>query len=278
MSKRPPFKVKPFIKWAGGKSKLSTDISELFQGNSENYFEPFVGGGAVFLKMKTDNRSKKYFLNDKNSELICTYKTIQESVEELINELNLPKYKYDRIHYSHIREIDPKSLSNVEVSARFIYLNKSCFNGLYRVNRNGKFNVPFGKYDNPLICEEQNLRAWNKLLDGVEITNNNFEDLLDMANPGDFVYLDPPYHPISDTANFSGYTSSGFSGKDQERLFIKFSDLCKNGVFCVESNSSSQLIRELYSNYKIIEKIGTRSVGGGAESRVSVKELLISSF
>ncbi|PIQ68894.1 MAG: modification methylase [Candidatus Taylorbacteria bacterium CG11_big_fil_rev_8_21_14_0_20_46_11] len=200
-------KAKPFVKWVGGKRQLLKQFRlmhlyppDRFNPKTGRYFEPFVGGGAVFF----DLVPKKAFLSDLNSELVTTYNVIKNDVEKLID--SLKKHKIDKKYFLQIRAQDPAELSDLNIASRFIYLNRTCFNGMYRVNSKGGFNVPFGKYTNPLICDEVNLRKVSKALQNVEIKRQDYKEVLKRARKGDFVYFDPPYYPVSKTASFTPYT------------------------------------------------------------------------
>ncbi|NVM56227.1 MAG: Dam family site-specific DNA-(adenine-N6)-methyltransferase, partial [Candidatus Helarchaeota archaeon] len=192
----------PFLKWAGGKRQLLNKLDKYFPNHFEKYIEPFMGGGAVFFYLLPE----RTILIDNNEELINSFKVIQKQLEELI--LSLKKHRNEKEYFYKIRNVDRNleefsKWSNVERASRTIYLNRCCFNGLYRVNSKGHFNVPFGKYKNPKFCDEKNLRAVNLVSKNVKLLNASFEKCLDFAEKGDFIYLDPPYHPLSETANFT---------------------------------------------------------------------------
>ncbi len=215
-----PVKAEPFLKWAGGKSQLLKNFVNFFPEKFNNFIEPFIGGGAVFFYlysngMLTDRQST---LIDSNKELINLYRVIKDKkqLEVMIKALSNGKYLNEEDVFYEIRKEEPKS--EMARAARMIYLNKTCFNGLYRVNSKGKFNTPFGRYNNPMICDAENLRAVNKALENAELINGDFIEVLNKAFNGDFVYFDPPYQPISKTASFTAYTKDSFIEKDQERL------------------------------------------------------------
>jgi DNA adenine methylase len=200
-------KPKPFVKWVGGKRQLLKQFRlmhlyppEKFDIKYGRYFEPFIGGGAVFF----DLLPEKAFLSDLNNELVITYNVIKNDVENLIK--SLKKHKLDKEYFLKIRSQNPEKLSDTNTASRFIYLNRTCFNGMYRVNSKGGFNVPFGKYTNPLICDEVNLRKVSKALQNVEIKKQDYKEVLKKARKGDFIYFDPPYYPVSKTASFTSYT------------------------------------------------------------------------
>jgi DNA adenine methylase len=206
---------------------------------------------------------------------MAAFSAVQSDVDSLVKELKDKRYKYDRRVYLRIRAEDPTGFDQIRRAARFIYLNRTCFNGLYRVNRDGEFNTPFGKYDNPLICDEENLRAVAKSLKGVKLMCADFETIVEKVEPGDGVYFDPPYLPISKTASFTSYNAGGFRLGDHARLAFYFKALVKMGVNVVLSNSLSDVTRDMYSGFDVRELTGARNVGGPAEYRKSVTEMMV---
>lgn len=270
--------ISPFIKWVGGKRQLLPSIRKLIPKKHNTYYEPFIGGGAVLF----DIQPKKATINDYNSELINVYKTIKEYPEELINDLRT--HKNESEYFYHVRSLDRtesfKDLTNIKKASRVIFLNKTCYNGLYRVNSAGEFNSPFGKYKNPNIVNEVTIRAVSKYLrdNNIQILNKDFEVSLKNIKAGSFVYFDPPYHPISNSSNFTGYVQGGFDENDQIRL----RDLCKklneNGVNFLLSNSSSEFIEELYKDFKITYVKANRSINSNAKKRGEIDELLIRNY
>lgn len=274
--------IKPFVKWVGGKRQLLPEIQERVPYRYTTYYEPFVGGGAVFL----NEQPKKAVLNDFNEELINTYKVIQNDVEDLIKELKIHAEHNSEDYFYKIRALDRKSeyteLSLVKKAARLIYLNKTCYNGLYRVNQAGFFNTPFGRYKNPNIVNKYALRTLNKYFNNNDITfkSGDFEEALKGIRKEAFVYLDPPYAPLSTTANYTGYTLAGFSTEDQIRLKNQCDKLNEKGVNFLLSNSNVPLIRDLYDekDYKI-EIVGAkRSVNSKGYKRGEVEEVLIRNY
>lgn len=239
------------------------------------YYEPFIGGGAVFFELARQKRFERAVIGDCNAELINVYRTVQDNVDSLILELQKENYKYSKPDYLRIRALDPKDLTDVERAARFIYLNRTCFNGLYRVNKNGQFNVPFGKYKNPIICDEVNLRAISEVLTNVRIRQDDFEKIVEPAQKGDVVYLDPPYMPVSKTSKFTAYSMNGFTEADQRRLAACFERLVEKGVCCILSNSFAPLVIELYGKHEPTELMGARVVGGPASYRKPAKEIVV---
>lgn len=244
--------------------------------NIQTYYEPFIGGGAIFFELARQGRFQKAVIGDLNEELMNTYQTIRSHVNELVTELNIGDYKYSRSNFLRIRAIDPTALSLVQRAARFIYLNRTCFNGLYRVNSKGQFNTPFGAYKNPVICDEPNLRAASTVLQSVEILAADFEVVLSGAAPGDVVYMDPPYLPTSETSKFTAYNTGGFLPDDHRRLAACFERLVGEGVCCVLSNSYAPLTIELFGKHQMTEHMGARVVGGPAEYRKPAREIIVS--
>ncbi len=273
-------KAEPFLKWAGGKGQLLNDFVRLFPAKFNNYIEPFVGGGAVFFHLYSNGmlEGKKSVLIDSNKDLITAYKSIKDNnkLREIIKALSNGKYLNNEENFYKVREHEPKS--DAEKTARLIYLNKTCFNGLYRVNSKGKFNVPFGRYNNPLICDSENLRAVNNALTYTELVNGDFTVVLEYAEKGDFVYFDPPYQPVSKTASFTGYTKDAFNEKDQERLAEVYKELDKRGCKLMLSNSDVKLIRNLYKGYRIEVVKAKRMINCKAAKRGAVNELVILNY
>ncbi len=268
----------PFLKWAGGKSQLLKQFQALFPSKFNNYLEPFVGAGSVFFYLYNTGRlkSKKIILIDSNEELINCFLAIKENVERLISILKGPKYVNKKEVYYRIRAEEPHD--RFERAARTIYLNKTCFNGLYRVNSKGKFNVPFGRYKNPLICDSENLRAVSIALKNVKILCADFEKCLEYAGKGDFIYFDPPYQPLSKTSNFTSYTKNAFSEEDQKRLCEVFKRLDKRGCKIMLSNSDTHFIRNLYKKYRIEVVYAKRAINCKPSGRGAIKELVILNY
>ncbi len=241
----------------------------------KTYFEPFLGGGAVFFELARQNRFKRAVLSDKNSQLINAWQTIQYKVEDLITELHKSEYQYDKEKYMSMREKSPVDMHPIKQAARFIYLNKAGFNGLYRVNKSGKFNVPFGRYEAPTICDESNLRAISSVLQSVEIASCGFNEIARKPKPGDAVYFDPPYLPKSDTSKFTNYTESGFTYEDHVNLAKIFQKITDKGVRAVLSNSMSEQAVQLYAGFDRDSVFGSRSIGGSTSSRKSSPEMIV---
>jgi DNA adenine methylase len=260
----------PFLKWAGGKRQLLPSLRAHAPANPARYFEPFVGGGALFFAL----RPKHAVLADVNARLIRTFRGVRDSVDEVIERLR--GYPHDRAFFYRFREEEVDDRSDAEVAAWFIYLNRTGYNGLYRVNRENRFNVPFGRYVNPTICDELTLRACSNALAGVELRVADFEEAVQTAARGDFVYFDPPYVPLSVTSSFTSYTSGGFRAAEQTRLRDTALRLKQRGVRVLLSNSSAPLVRKLYTGgFEVVEVAATRMVNSKARGRGEVVELLI---
>jgi DNA adenine methylase len=267
---------RPFVKWVGGKGQLLGHLLSKSPQNYGRYFEPFLGGGAFFFGL----RPAKASLSDMNAELINTYRVVRDSVEELIVELE--RHRYDESYYYAIRDwdrsLDYSDRSPVARAGRFIYLNKTGFNGLHRVNSKGHFNVPFGTYKNPTILDAANLRRCSAALAGVEIDVAGYSSVEAKVEAGDFIYFDPPYAPLTATANFTSYTAHGFDRVEQENL----RDLCirldRRGVRFIVSNSSAPLILNLYAQFRLELVDARRFVNSQALGRGPVKEVIATNF
>lgn len=277
-------KPKPFVKWVGGKRQLLKQFRSMglyppegFDINSGAYFEPFVGGGAVFF----DLLPEKSYLSDLNSDLITTYNAVKNNVDDLIRALKL--FKYEKEFFLQVRAMNSKRLLDIDIAARFIYLNRTCFNGMYRVNSKGEFNVPFGKYSNPLICDEQNLRRVSKALKNVEIRCQDYKYVLDFAKRNDFVYFDPPYYPVNVTSSFTSYTKESFLDKEQKELRDTYLKLHKRGCFVMLSNSNTPFINMIYSEIKkhgikINKVMAGRAINSNSSKRGKISEVLITNY
>jgi len=279
-------KPKPFVKWVGGKRQLLKQFisrnlypPEKFDSKTNRYFEPFVGGGAVFF----DLLPKRAFLSDLNNELVVTYNVIKNDVELLIK--SLKKHKNDKEYFLKIRSKNVSKLSDVEIASRFIYLNRTCFNGLYRVNSHGGFNVPFAGNKNPLICDEINLRKISQALKYVQIKNQDYKKVLNNAKKGDFIYFDPPYYPVSKTSSFTSYTKESFLEKEQIELRDIYAKLTEKGCFVMLSNSDTPFINKIYSEIKIKDKLITihkvyagRAINSDGAKRGKITEVLVTNY
>lgn len=270
--------LQPFLKWAGGKRQLLPVIRSYVPRQFSVYHEPFVGAGAVLFAL----RPSKAVINDVNEELINCYRVIKEAPEELIQDL--AQYTNDAECYYNVRDQDRKpgfkNFSAVQRASRIIFLNKTCYNGLFRVNSKGYFNVPFGRYKNPKILDEKGLRAINTYLNEneVEILNTDFAEAASKAQKGDFVYFDPPYDPVSNTSSFTGYDLSGFGKDEQRRLRKVFGVLDKKGCFVLLSNSATEFIYDLYRDYKIITVSANRAINSKASGRGKIDEVLVMNY
>ena len=268
--------VTPFLKWVGGKRQLMpTIVTHLPKNINElTYVEPFIGGGAVLFHLQPKNA----IINDFNEELINVYEVIKNNLEELIEDLK--KHKNEPDYFYEIRSLDRndnfKNLSKVERASRVIYLNKTCYNGLYRVNNAGEFNSPFGRYKNPNIVNEPTLKAVSKYLNSnnIVIRNGDYNDVLKTIDKNSFVYLDPPYHPISESSNFTGYVQGGWDLFDQIRLREVCDELNAKGIKFLLSNSSAQFIKDQYAKYKIEVVKANRAINANGADRGEVDEVL----
>jgi DNA adenine methylase len=264
---------RPFLKWAGGKSRLIQQYIPYFPKIYKNYYEPFLGGGAVFFYLQP----KTATLTDINAELINTYCCVRDRVEELISLLKEHKLRHNKDYYYSVR--NDSGGTDIEKAARLIYLNKTCFNGLYRVNSQGKFNVPLGRYENPNICPDVLLRTASEALSISKIKHTNFIDVLNYAtNSDDFIYFDPPYYPVSETSYFTAYSSYRFAEEQQVELKDVFEKLAKRGVKVMLSNSDCEFIRNLYNSFNIHTISASRAINSNAKKRGKITELLVTSY
>lgn len=275
-------KPKPFVKWVGGKRQLLKQFRELglyppelFDPAISTYYEPFVGGGAVFFDLLPESAE----LSDLNNELVVTYNAIKNNIDELIESLKI--HIYDKAYYLEVRAKNIEDLSDVEIASRFIFLNRTGFNGLYRVNKKGQFNVPFGRYNNPVICDEENLRRVSKELQNVTIKHQDYKAVLKTAKQGDFIYFDPPYYPVNRTSSFTAYTSEGFLEKEQTELRDCFVELHKRGCFVMLSNSDTPFINKLYTGLEgiTVHKITAgRAINSKGSGRGKIMEVLVTNY
>jgi DNA adenine methylase len=271
--------AKPFLKWAGGKRQLLPEITKHIP-KFNTYYEPFVGAGAVLFELQP----QKAVINDSNSELMNCYQVIKDNLDDLLADLQ--KHKNNENYYYRIRKLDRNvkeynKLTPVEKASRIIFLNKTCYNGLFRVNSQGQFNVPFGRYKNPNILNKAVLKAVHRYLNknDVKILNEDFETAVQDGKKGDFVYFDPPYDPVSDTASFTGYDINGFDRNEQKRLKKVYDRLTEKGVKCLLSNSATDFILDLYSKYKpILIVSASRNINSVAEKRGKISEVLVKNW
>ena len=247
-------------------------------GHIATYYEPFVGGGALFFALAGRRQFRRAAIADANAELVDTYLAIRDEVDAVIAELIVHAGLHDKSHYYEVRERDDRSRTRAVRAARLIYLNRTGFNGLYRVNSRGKFNVPFGRHTNPLILNEGRLRAVSAVLGGIEIVSGSFERVVENATPGDFVYFDPPYAPLSTSSSFTAYSQGGFGDADQVKLAHVMRDLGRRKVAALLSNSDCPRTRELYQGLDVLTVPATRRINSVATRRGPVNELLVRSF
>jgi DNA adenine methylase len=277
----------PFLKWAGGKRSLLKQYDSLFPANGSRpfraYYEPFVGSGAVFFHLRGEGFARDYVLADINHSLINIYRVVQQCVDVLIDHLKDHRAKHSQGYYYFVREWDrqdgwPENKDPVERAARMIYLNRTCYNGLWRVNSRGEFNVPMGRYNRPRILDRKKLRAAAEALAGVELRPSSFEEAVDGAGSGDFVYLDPPYMPLNETSSFTSYAAGGFGREDQARLAATFRDLDRRGCTLMLSNSDHPTIRELYEGFDIQTVKARRYINSQPDGRGPITELVIRNY
>lgn len=269
--------LSPMLKWVGGKRQLLLDIIPMIDDKCSTYVEPFIGGGAVLFSMQP----KKATINDYNQELINVYKMVRDNLDELLDELKVHEKNNSSDYYYEIRALDReenfKKMSDVKKAARIIYLNKTCYNGLYRVNSSGQFNSPYGRYKNPNIVNEAVLKAISKYFNSneIEILNGEYRDALKNLDKNSFVYLDPPYMPISSSSSFTGYTEGRFGYANQVELKEECDKLTRQGIRFLQSNSDCEVIRELYKDYKMKTVKAKRSINSVAKKRGEINEVLI---
>lgn len=264
----------PFLKWAGGKTQLLAAILQRFPGEiSGTFVEPFVGGGAVFFAMVREGRIKRARLFDRNADLVETYLAVRDEVELVIEALGA--HRNEEAWFYEVRALDPATLSRAARAARTIFLNRVGFNGLYRVNSKGQFNVPFGRYVNPKICDAEGLRNASRALALAEIACADFEEACKEVGPGDAVYFDPPYLPLSKTSSFTSYAKEAFGPDEHRRLARVFGEVVDAGAFAILSNSDVPLARELFEGFKVATVEATRSINSKGEKRGAVQEILV---
>lgn len=291
--------AKPFLKWAGGKGQLINTFDEMFpneltEGKIRTYIEPFVGGGAILFHVLQNYNIEKAYINDINKELINCYRCIQANVEEVVKQLEILEKDYlvseDRTNYfykvrNRYNEIHLNGHYDFEKCADFIFLNKTCFNGLYRVNKDGKFNVPHGKYKNPLICDKDNLRLCAKLLQKVEISYGSYEQVLEKADNNTFVYFDPPYRPLIENNSFVSYDKSGFDDDDQIKLANYYKTLNNKKCLLMLSNSDPKntnkddnFFDDLYKGFEIERVFAKRMINCQASKRGDITEIVVMNY
>ena len=295
-----PATVKPFLKWAGGKAQILGNIRLKYPAELgktvTKYAEPFVGGGAVLFDILSNYSIKEIYISDINRELILTYQKIRDDIEDLISMLKEIESIYigadeserKEIYYDKRKRFNTLKLENnesTEIAALFIFLNKTCFNGLYRVNSKGEFNVPQGSYKNPSICDEENLKAVSEKLKNVQIVCGDYKESESFIDENTFVYFDPPYRPLTDSANFTSYTKDGFGDNEQIKLAHYINELSERGAYVIASNSDPKnanegddFFDELYAKHKIFRINASRAINSLGSKRGKVSELLIASY
>ena len=274
---------KPFVKWAGGKRQLLAELEKNFPKQFGTYFEPFLGGGAVLFDLLAKKPNLKCSISDLNSDLVLAYVTIRDKLGRLIESLENHSKNYHKDstnYYYEVRKQEPKT--QIEKVSRLLFLNKTCFNGLYRVNSKGKFNVPMGRYTNPNIVNSENLTIASKFLQSekIKISCRDFESILKDAKKGDFVYFDPPYQPVSDTANFTSYTHRDFTEDDLQRLADLANQLNSKGCHVLLSNSNSKIVKNYFSekHWSVSEINANRAINSNSQKRTGHKEVLIKNY
>jgi DNA adenine methylase len=273
--------VRPIVKWAGGKTKLLAELVARMPGEIGTYAEPFSGGAALFFAIAdpSEKYARKFdraILADRNEELVIAYNAVKRDVDAVIRELS--EYKYDRDLFYATRSKDPKSLTDAARAARLLFLNRTCFNGLWRVNSKGEFNVPFGRYKNPTICDEAGLRAASRALARAEIVHSDFSDVTRDLGRGDFVYFDPPYAPVSSTSDFTAYAAGGFGHADQVRLTTEVEALRDRGALVMLSNADTPVTRALYKEFTMAIVGVSRSINSDASKRGEIAELIVTTW
>ena len=270
-----------FVKWAGGKSQLINQLKPLFPKKFDRYFEPFVGSGAVFFYISQNYKIKYAMLSDVNEELIDAYQVIKDDVNALIKILRKHVNKHTvtpKPYYYRIRSKEIDLMSATERAARLIYLNKTCYNGLYRVNAKGKFNVPLGKLNGSAVLQQDKLSKCAELLQKTILKRMSFENVLRYAHSGDFVYFDPPYYPETSGGNFTSYQKDKFLEQEHEKLFKIFKKLDDKGCLCMLSNSSTKFIKDLYKNYNRNIVKARRMINCNGNGRGKTEELVITNY
>ena len=270
--------ARPIVKWAGGKAALVPALLAELPQEIRTYVEPFAGGAALFFALASApvRRFRRARLNDRNAELVACYRAVQRELPALVERLGT--YRYDKELYYQVRDIDPRELGDVERGARLLFLNRTCFNGLWRENSKGKFNVPFGTYKNPRILDPLLLERANAALAGVKLTNDDFAAACGRLVAGDFVYFDPPYVPATRTASFTAYSASGFTMVDQQRLVTLLADLAKRGVKAMLSNADTPETRKLYAGFRWVPVSARRPINSDPNKRGAAGELIVMNF
>ena len=278
--------AKPFLKWVGGKTKLIPELVAMFPKKFNNYYEPFVGGGALYYEVIQKYKVGFSSINDINKKLITAYTQIKLKPKNLISLLKNIEKEYKKLSLIEQREYfistrkkyNEGNIDDITTAAYLIFLNKTCFNGMYRENSKGEYNIPFGDQKNPTICDEENILAVSKCLKNTEITNLSFEDAVKKCKKGDLIYFDPPYYPINATSSFTGYSKNSFGEKEQRKLKDVFTDLDKKGCFVMLSNSHTPFINELYKEFRINFRSAARSINSNGEKRGKIQEVVVTNY
>lgn len=273
--------ARPFLKWVGGKQQLLSQFESLFPQKFQRYFEPFMGGAAVFFHLwRTRRMARKVFLFDNNPELVNAYIVARDKIDELVDALRTHQQLHCESYYYRIRSLDRENdpLTDVERAARTVYLNRTCYNGLFRVNSKGQFNVPMGSYTSPQILLEPVVRAASVALQRVAIGVKDFRSVSTLGRPGDFFYFDPPYDPLTKTASFTSYTSDDFGEADQRALARVFAALSAAGAYVMLSNSKTPLVLDLYKKFRIETVQARRAVNSDANGRGCIEEVVVLNY
>lgn len=278
--------VKPFIKWVGGKGKLISELEKYFPKEFNRYYEPFVGGGALFFYLKQTKNISFSSINDINSKLITAFIQIQQNPEKLITLLKNIETEYkklsledqEKFFYQKRELYNKENNDELTTAAYLIFLNKTCFNGMYRENSKGEYNIPFGDQKNATVCDEKNILAVSECLKNTDITNQSFEESINNCQKGDFIYFDPPYYPINTTSNFTSYSRSTFGSREQEKLKSVFTDLAQKGCFVMLSNSNTPYIIDLYKDFNINYLYAARSINSKGDKRGKIKEVVVTNY
>ncbi|HBP51338.1 TPA: DNA methyltransferase [Candidatus Shapirobacteria bacterium] len=278
--------AKPFLKWVGGKTKLVPELVAMFPKKFNNYYEPFVGGGALFYEVVQKYKVGFSSINDINKKLITAYIQIKQDpkglikfLEEIDKEYKKLSLKEQRGYFNLTRiKYNEGNIDDTMTAAYLIFLNKTCFNGMYRENSKGEYNIPFGDQKNPNICDEENILAVSRCLKDTKITNLSFEDSVKKCNKGDLIYFDPPYYPVNATSNFTGYSKNSFGETEQRKLRDVFISLAKKDCFVMMSNSHTPFIEELYKDFYINYRYAARSINSKGDKRGKIKEVVVTSY
>lgn len=278
--KNKAIKVRPLLKWAGGKRQIVHHLISKLPEKFSVYYEPFFGAGALFLELYNRGLLKKAVISDLNKELIALYTLVRDRCSGIIEELENIRFTNNKDDYYRARDLfnSMESDHNPEKAALMIYLNRHAYNGLYRVNSSGKFNVPFGRYAHPSLPTPDDIISFSKALSNVKIINKDFETAVSDATVSDFVYFDPPYAPLSRSSDFSAYSSLGFSLDEQKRLSRVFEELSSRGVMVMESNSATPFIKDLYRNYPQSTVQASRNINSKSNGRGKISELIITNY